>query len=198
MTCRQLRVSPLALGIAVAAQVAFVSIAAGAPADEMEAPTATADESSEPGAALQRVAAGRAVLAVSLGLPHARSSPARQHADTRGHPGAVVSSHSPGARRALVGPQRESSAGGARTSTRTRHPPVPGPPILLGRPAGPAVVVRGQPRQVSVSVSTPLAGTVTVRFAPLSHVTVPDASLRTYLYCTVVPAGSVTDARHTG
>lgn len=55
MTCRQLRVSPLALGIAVAAQVAFVSIAAGAPADEMEAPTATADESSEPGAALQTV-----------------------------------------------------------------------------------------------------------------------------------------------
>ena len=50
----------------------------------------------------------------------------------------------------------------------------------------------GQLRQVSASVSVPLDGTVAVRFTPDSHVTVPLASLRTYLYWNAVPAGSAT------
>ena len=56
----------------------------------------------------------------------------------------------------------------------------------------------GQLRQVSLSVSTPFAGTVALRLAPDSQVTAPEASLRMYLYWNAVPAGSATLTFHTG
>jgi hypothetical protein len=55
-----------------------------------------------------------------------------------------------------------------------------------------------QLRQVSLSVSSPLAGTVTTRLVPLSQVAEPLASMRTYLYSTRVPAGSSTSSRQMG
>ncbi|OSY53662.1 hypothetical protein BG846_00671 [Streptomyces fradiae ATCC 10745 = DSM 40063] len=100
--------------------------------------------------------------------------------------------------------------------------PVRGPvvPVLRGEARGPVVPVRrsaagagggpaphgevrgrvgaGQFRQVSVRVTLPLAGTVATRLAPLSQVTLPAASLRTYLYSKVVPAGRVRSSFHTG
>ncbi|APU15655.1 hypothetical protein UA75_18625 [Actinoalloteichus sp. GBA129-24] len=55
-----------------------------------------------------------------------------------------------------------------------------------------------QPRQASVIRTTPLAGTVALRLAPLSQVTEPFAPLRRYLYCTTVPAGSETSPVQVG
>lgn len=57
---------------------------------------------------------------------------------------------------------------------------------------------RGQARQVSLSVTVPEAGTVAVRLAPDSQVTVPAASLRMYLYSNVVPAARATSSFQTG
>lgn len=82
--------------------------------------------------------------------------------------------------------------GGTRTSTRTHHPPGTGPAAQASGPG------RLQLRQVSATLRVPPAGTVSVRLTPLSQVTDPEASLRTYLYWTADPAGSVTVARQTG
>lgn len=57
----------------------------------------------------------------------------------------------------------------------------------------------GQLRQTSaVSVTFPEDGTVAVRLAPLSQVTLPCPSLRTYLYANEVPAGRFTSSFQTG
>lgn len=55
-----------------------------------------------------------------------------------------------------------------------------------------------QARQVSLSVTLPLAGTVAVRLAPDSQVTFPPLSFLMYLYSKDVPAPMETSSFHTG
>ncbi len=67
-------------------------------------------------------------------------------------------------------------------------------PFVPPRSPGPGV----QDRQVSSRLTLPVGGTVAVRFAPVSQVTLPAPSLRRYLYWKEVPAGRPTSSFHTG
>lgn len=55
-----------------------------------------------------------------------------------------------------------------------------------------------QDLQVSLRLTLPVGGTVAVRFAPVSQVTLPAPSLRRYLYWKEVPAGRPASSFHTG